>query len=287
MHVLIVGSGPAGISAALYARRGGADTTVITKGSGFLETAERIENYYGLSAPVSGPELERRGIEGAKRLGVVFVEDEVIEVRRAAVGGGFVVEGKHQDYAGDAVILATGVARRTLSIPGVREYEGHGVSYCAICDAFFYRGKVAAVVGSGDYALHEARILQPHAERIIMMTNGEDLTIKVPHEIEVQTGRILRLEGTRRVQRIVFADAPALDVDGVFMAIGVAGSSDLAMKLGVLLKDAKVVVNENMETNIPGIYAAGDCTGGLLQIVKAAYEGARAGLSAVRYLRHE
>ena len=120
-----------------------------------------------------------------------------------------------------------------------------------------------------------------------MMTNGEELAIKVPHEIEVQTGRILRLEGARRVQRIVFADAPALDVDGVFMAIGVAGSSDLAMKLGVLLKDAKVVVNENMETNIPGIYAAGDCTGGLLQIVKAAYEGARAGLSAVRYLSHE
>lgn len=285
MHVLIIGAGPAGVSAALYARRGGADVTVVAKGTGALAAAELVENYYGIASPLTGAELARRGIEGAKRLGVVFAADEALGIR-AGTGAGFVVEGTHEAYAGDAVILAAGTARKTLAVPGVQEFTGRGVSYCAVCDAFFYRGKTAAVVGAGAYALHEAGVLLPHAARVMLLTDGAACPAGLPPEIEVHTARIACIEGERRVSRVVFADGTSADTAGVFMAIGTAGSADLARKIGVRLHEGTVVVNAHMETNVSGVCAAGDCTGGLLQIVKAAYEGAEAGLSVVRYLRN-
>ena len=285
MHVIIIGSGPAGVSAALYARRGGADVTVITKGAGGLAAAEWVENYYGFAEPISGAELEQRGIAGAKRLGVRFETDEVLTILPAVEGKGFCIEAVRTAYEADAVILAAGAPRKTLPIKGLREFEGRGVSYCAICDAFFYRGKRVAVIGAGDYALHEAEILRPHAAQLSLLTNGEELALAVPDGIAVHTQRIVRIEGERRVQRIVFDDETVMDVDGIFMAIGTAGSMELARKLGVVLSDGKIAVGKNMETNVPGVYAAGDCTGGLLQIAKAVYDGAEAGLSVIRYLR--
>lgn len=284
MHVIIIGSGPAGVSAALYARRGGADVTVISKGGGGLAGAELVENYYGFDEPITGAELERRGIAGAKRLGVVFETDEVMSVMPAD-GGGFCIEGVRSTYAGDAVILAAGAPRRTISIPGLREFAGHGVSSCAICDAFFYRGKKVAVIGAGDYALHETEILRLHAAQLSLLTHGGEISAVLPDGVGVHTGKIARIEGERRVQRIVFVDESQMDVDGIFLAVGTPSGSELARKLGVLLTDGKVAVGAQMETNVPGIYAAGDCTGGLLQIAKAVYEGAVAGLAAVGYLR--
>ena len=285
MHVIIIGSGPAGVSAALYARRGGADVTVITKGAGGLAAAEWVENYYGFAEPISGAELEQRGIAGAKRLGVRFETDEVLTILPAVEGKGFCIEAVRTAYEADAVILAAGAPRKTLPIKGLREFEGRGVSYCAICDAFFYRGKRVAVIGAGDYALHEAEILRPHAAQLSLLTNGEEPALAMPDGIAVHTQRIVRIEGERRVQRIVFDDETVMDVDGIFMAIGTAGSMELARKLGVVLSDGKIAVGKNMETNVPGVYAAGDCTGGLLQIAKAVYDGAEAGLSVIRYLR--
>jgi len=287
MHVIIIGSGPAGVSAALYARRGGADVTVISKGAGGLTTAEWVENYYGFAEPISGAELEQRGIAGAERLGVRFETDEVLAVLPVEEGRGFRLEATCRTYAADAVILAAGASRRTLSIPGLRDFEGRGVSYCAICDAFFYRGKKVAVIGAGDYALHEAEILRPHAAQLSLLTNGEEPSVAISDGIAVQTQKIVRIEGARRVQHIVFDDETGMDVDGIFMAIGTAGSMELARKLGVVLSDGKIAVGKHMETNVPGVYAAGDCTGGLLQIAKAVYEGAEAGLAAVQYLRKQ
>ena len=287
MRMIIIGSGPAGISAALYARRAGAEVTVVSKGGGALASAELVENYYGLSMPISGAELAHNGIDGARRLGVHFETDEVMAVLPMHDGRVFRIEGGCRTYECDAVILAAGARRKTLSIAGLAEFEGRGISYCAVCDAFFYRGKKVAVIGAGDYALHEAEILRPHVAQLALLTHGEEPMIEIPNSIAVHTRRIVRIEGERRVRQIVFDDDTRMDVDGLFIAIGTAGSSELARKLGVLLSDGKIIVGEQMETNVPGVYAAGDCTGGLLQIVKAVYEGAVAGLSAVRYLREQ
>ena len=287
MRMISIGSGPAGISAALYARRAGAEVTVVSKGGGALASAELVENYYGLSMPISGAELAHNGIDGARRLGVHFETDEVMAVLPMHDGRAFRIEGSCRTYECDAVILAAGARRKTLSIAGLAEFEGRGISYCAVCDAFFYRGKKVAVIGAGDYALHEAEILRPHVAQLALLTHGEEPMIEIPNSIAVHTRRIVRIEGERRVRQIVFDDDTRMDVDGLFIAIGTAGSSELARKLGVLLSDGKIIVGEQMETNVPGVYAAGDCTGGLLQIVKAVYEGAVAGLSAVRYLREQ
>ena len=285
--VLIIGSGPAGVSAALYARRGGAEVTVLSKGlelSG-LAKAEKIENYYGLSEPISGAELYARGIEGAKKIGVEFWEDELLSLMFNDDFTGFKVTGKAHAFEADAVIVATGASRQSLNVPGVKEFEGKGVSYCATCDAFFYRGKTVAVVGAGEYALHEAQSLLPHAAQVYMLTNGAELTAEVTADISVRTEKIAAIAGGERVVKVVFADGTELSLDGVFMALGTVGSTAIAKKIGAQLDGNRIKIDAHGATNVPGLFAAGDCTGGLLQVAKAVYQGAEAGLAAVKYLR--
>lgn len=287
--VLIIGAGPAGVSAALYARRGGLDVTIVTKGieTGGLAKTDKIENYYGFAEPIAGKELLRRGAAGAKRLGVHIVEDELLSLAFNDTFDGFKAEAKEHAFAAPAVILAAGAARATLPIPGIKEFEGRGVSYCAICDAFFFRGKTVAVIGSGEYALHEAQVLLPHAKKVLLLTNGEKPAAQLPETIELHTEKLAAVEGEDRVERVRLADGSELPVDGVFLAIGTAGSTELARKIGALLEGSNIKTDAKQATNVPGLFAAGDCTGGLLQVSKAVYEGSVAGLSALRYVREK
>ena len=198
---------------------------------------------------------------------------------------GYKVEGADFTLEAPSVILAAGASRTTLNVPGRKELEGRGVSYCAVCDAFFYRQKRVAVIGAGAYALHEADVLAPHASEVHILTNGESPQAAFPETMTVHTEKIAAIEGGSRVTGVRFADGTTLPIDGVFLAIGTAGSTALARKMGILLDGANIKVDETMATNVPGIFAAGDCTGGLLQVAKAVYEGAKAGLSAVKYVR--
>lgn len=283
--ILIVGAGPAGISAALYAVRAGADTVVVSNGMSALGKAEKIENYYGFAEPIRGEELLKNGIANAKRLGVHLEETELLSVRMNDTLNGFIAETKNGSIEAKAVILAAGAARVTPKLKGITELEGHGVSYCAVCDAFFYRKKKVAVIGAGDYALHEASVLLPHAETVALLTDGEDVPESAPDGLEVITKKLEAVEGNGKVRGVLFEDGKALEVDGVFIAIGTAGSSSIARTMGLMLDGNNIKVDTHMATNIPGVFAAGDCTGGLLQIAKAVYQGAEAGLSAVKYLR--
>ena len=271
--IIIIGSGPAGISAALYAVRAGVDTTVLTKGPGALDRAEKIENYYGFAQPVSGAELERRSIENAKRLGVRFVTAEAVGLTYTDK---LTVETVDKNYPADAVILATGASRAVPRIPGLAGLEGHGVSYCAACDAFFYRGKDVAVLGSGEYALHEVQALLP---------NGAPLTADFPPEVTVYPQAVEAVLGETVVTGVQLSGGAQLPVSGVFVALGVAGSTALARKIGAEVDGNRIVVDARMQTTVPGLYAAGDCTGGLLQVAKAVYEGAQAGTEAAKALR--
>lgn len=288
-EIAIIGAGPAGVSAALYAHRAGKKVLVIHRGIGTssLTRAEGIENYYGMSEPVTGAELERRGIEGAERIGVPFKQADVMGLRLTDAMDGYIIETGSGEVRAKAVVLATGSSRKTVSIPGIAEFAGKGVSYCAICDAFFYRGKTVAVLGAGEYALHEAQDLKPHAVKLYLLTNGEQPSFSVPDWMEVRTEKLEAVEGDGRVQSVRFADGGSLPIDGVFIALGTAGSTELARKAGILLDGSKIRVDEQMATNMPGLFAAGDATGGLLQVAKAVYDGARAGLSAVQYLRKQ
>ena len=280
--IVIVGSGPAGCSAALYAARAGMETTVISKGIGALQKAEQIQNYYGFEEGITGAELYRRGVAGAQAVGTQFVTAEVVGLDYAAT---LVVQSTAGDYPADAVILATGTGRIAPKIAGLAEHEGRGVSYCATCDAFFYRGKTAAVLGTGEYALHEVQALLPLAGKVILCTNGEPLTAEFPAGVTVCTEKLEAIEGEETVTALRLAGGGLLPADGLFVALGVAGSAALARKLGAPVENGRIVVDEKMQTGIPGLFAAGDCTGGMLQVCKAVYEGALAVTEAIKHIR--
>lgn len=283
--ILIIGSGPAGISAALYAARAGMDTLVVSSGQSALFKAHMIENYYGGSIP--GDELYEKGIAQAKELGIEIKEDQVVGL---GFDGDFIVTGEKSQYKAKAVIIATGSARKAPPLPGLSEFEGRGVSYCAVCDGFFHRGKNVAVLGSGTYALHEAMELSPIVESVTILTDGQVPEFSLPDSatnIRVDTGKIKELAGGELLSSVVFEDDKTLDVSGVFVAIGTAGSSDLARKLGAVTEGTKIAVNGEMATNIPGLYAAGDCTPGMLQVAKAVYQGAEAATSAIKFVRSQ
>lgn len=280
--VIIIGAGPAGISAALYAVRGNLDPLVINNGIGALEKAEKIENYYGLEHPLSGQELYDTGIAQTKALGVRMLDAQVL-----GVGGfdTFVVKTTEGEFETQSLILATGSKRAAPKIPGVKEFEGKGVSYCAVCDAFFYRGKEVAVLGNSDFALHEAEELKNLAAGVTIYTDGQEPDFSRTHEIPVNTRKIQAVEGEDKVsgirvksemqvQETGIQAEQIIPTDGVFVAMGTAGSTEIARQMGAELTEKEnIKVNEEMETTIPGMFAAGDCTGGLLQIAKAVYEG--------------
>ncbi|MDP4110116.1 MAG: NAD(P)/FAD-dependent oxidoreductase [Bacillota bacterium] len=280
--VIVLGSGPAGISASLYVKRAGLNAVVIGRGGGSLEKADKIENYYGFPEPVDAGELIKNGIAQAKRLGIPVIKDEVVSLSYL---DRYVVETKSAQFEADSVILATGSSRKSPPIPGLGDFEGKGISYCAVCDAFFYRNRPVAVLGDSEYAFHEAAELMPTASSVVLLTNGREPAVALPKGLPVIKKEIAAFEGKEVLQSVRFRDGSAYAVSGVFIALGVAGSADLARKLGARTEGVAVLVDENMQTNVPGLFAAGDCTGGLLQISKAVYEGAKAGTSAVKFIR--
>lgn len=325
--IIIIGAGPAGISAALYAARANMDPLVINNGIGALEKAEKIENYYGMEHPVSGKELFETGLAQAKALGVRILEAQVL-----GIGGfdTFTVKTTAGDFDTISVILATGSKRKAPAIPGIKELEGRGVSYCAVCDAFFYRGKDVAVLGNSDFALHEAEELAPMAGSVTIYTDGKEPEFSRKSSFAVNTMKIQSVEGDEKVSglRLISEsetdaksdtdgeknfqllpegkeaemeaselnnpESPVRDstetfvpADGVFVALGTAESAEMARQMGAALTEkGNIKVNEKMESTIPGLFAAGDCTGGLLQVAKAVYDGAQAGLSANQYVRN-
>jgi thioredoxin reductase (NADPH) len=277
--VIVIGSGPAGITAAIYAKRRNLSILVISKGNGALQKAEKIDNYYGFENGISGKELYENGIKQAKNLGIDFIEDEVINIEYI---NQFTVETVNSKYEAKAVILATGVSRNIPNIKGIKEFEGKGVSYCAVCDSFFYKGKDVAVLGDGNYAIHEFETLKPIASSVTILTNGNTMVENRDSSIEVNSKKIREFRGDTKLEEVEFEDNTIQNLNGVFIAMGTASSSDLARKIGARIENNNIVVNENMETTVPSLFACGDCTGGLLQISKAVYEGAKAGLAVLK-----
>lgn len=280
--IIIIGSGPAGISAALYAVRAGMETIILTTNSSSLLKAKGIENYFAYENPISGEKLLEEGIKQAKRLGVSIYHEEVVGISFTDM---LTLMTQENEYKADAVIIATGSTRNTPKIKDLSLFEGTGVSYCAVCDGFFYKGKDVGVLGAGDYALHEAMELLPIANQVILLTNGENRSEDLPEGIKLDKRPIAAFQGDDVLKSIVFEDGDALELSGVFVAQGVAGSADLARKIGAETEGNKIIVDSQMATNIPGLFAAGDCTGGMLQIAKAVYQGAEAAYSAIKLVR--
>lgn len=323
--IFIIGTGPAGISAAIYAARAGLSVTVTGKDDGALGKTDKIENYYGFPEAITGKELHDQGTAQAERLGATILDHEVFDIEYLYADSSapsdsdesadhFKITTSAGAFSSKALILAAGTSRRAPEIKGLKDHEGRGVSYCAVCDAFFYRNQPVAVIGNGDYALSEALHLAPTSSEVVILTNGMDFaseklnmtaaqineiaasgkdfelpkdiqTLAANGKIRFDSRKITAIEGEPVVSSISFDRGDALETAGVFIALGTASASDLARKLGVAGPDGKLAVNEDLSTFVPGFYAAGDCTGGMLQVAKAVYDGARAGTAAIKFVR--
>ena len=282
--LIIAGAGPAGVSAALYAVRSGITPLVLHKGGGALEKAVKIENYYGLPHPVTGAELYKNGLKQLESFRVPVVEEELLAVE---YDGDYTVQTTEHTYHSKALILATGAKRNPLALKELKKYEGSGISYCAVCDGFFYRGKEVAVLGNGPYALHEAKVLEPLAAKVTILTNGKeaDFNGEDTASIQIETKKVISAGGDETLSYVQLEDESRLPISGLFVALGTADSTDIARKLGLIIENNHILIEPDTSTPLPGLYAAGDCTGGMLQIAKAVYEGAMAGTRAVNYLK--
>ena len=276
--VAIIGSGPAAISAALTLKLH--NKNIIWFGSKKLspkvEKSEKIANYPGVPM-VTGPELNRLYLEQVEAMGLEITEQQVTKI--SASRKGFMVLGGSDIYEAKTVLLATG-AVSGKGFPNEAELLGHGVSYCATCDGFLYKGKTIAIYcGSKDFE-HEVTYLAEIAAKVFLFT---PYTCELTGEnIVVNPGKLKAIRGEKKANGIDLLDGTTLDVDGVFILRPAVAPANLIK--GIELNGADIVVDRNMATNKPGCFAAGDCTGRPYQLTKAVGEGNVAAHSIVAYL---
>ena len=298
--IIIIGSGPAGLSAAIYAQRACLDTIVIEKngisGGQVLNTWE-VDNYPGFPG-VTGFELSRQFREHANKLGARVVQDEVVQVELSGNVKKVVCE--EETYEARCVILASGAHHRTLEVPGEEELRGAGVSYCATCDGAFFRGRTVAVVGGGDAALEDSIFLARMCEKVYIVHRRDKLRgakrlqerVQALENIEfVWNSETVAIEGNAQVEALRLRQTKTgeerrLDVDGVFIAVGIAPESELYAGQLELDEQGYIRADESGQTSVPGVFAAGDVrTKALRQILTAASDGANCVASAERYLQ--
>lgn len=298
--IIIIGSGPAGLSAAIYAQRACLDTIVIEKngisGGQVLNTWE-VDNYPGFPG-VTGFELSRQFREHANKLGARVVQDEVVQVELSGNVKKVVCE--EETYEARCVILASGAHHRTLEVPGEEELRGAGVSYCATCDGAFFRGRTVAVVGGGDAALEDVIFLARMCEKVYIVHRRDKLRgakrlqerLQALENIEfVWNSETVAIEGNAQVEALRLRQTKTgeerrLDVDGVFIAVGIAPESELYAGQLELDEQGYIRADESGQTSVPGVFAAGDVrTKALRQILTAASDGANCVASAERYLQ--
>lgn len=300
--MIIIGSGPAGLAAAVYGQRAKLDLIVIEKqmisGGQIINTLE-VDNYPGLPG-IGGFELGQKFREHAEKLGTAFVTDEVKEVRINEDGTRTMV-GAEADYTAKTVVIASGAEHSLLGVPGEKELTGSGVSYCATCDGNFYRNKVTAVVGGGDVALGDALYLARLCRKVYLIHRRDSFRgakvledkVRAAENIElVLDSTVEEIRGEGQLKSILVKNKKSgaeteLAIDGLFIAVGIVPESK---SFPFLKTDERgyVLADETCETNVPGVYAAGDVRKKQLrQVITAVADGANAVESAVRYLTEQ
>lgn len=281
--VIVIGGGPAGASAAIYLQRSKLDVLLIMKDFGTLEKTGHIDNYWGFEDTMDGSELVEKGLQQAKRLGVKIIKEEVLDIEKDMFGAEkFTVKTDKEIYESKTVLLATGQSKPNLRVKGFKEYTGKGISFCAICDGFIYRDKKIGVLGNKKFMSEELETLSNFTDDILVFTNGHELTVEV--DKPVVASRILQIKGDETIKTIVTEDKD-YEVDALFVAMGTPSANDFALRMGAILDKNNIVVDDKFMTNINGLFAAGDCIGGLLQISKAVSDGAHAALALNKYIR--
>jgi thioredoxin reductase (NADPH) len=295
--VIIVGTGPAGLAAGIYAGRRELKTLIIGEVlGGQMSYAHIVENYPGVEV-VKGLELAERMKEQAEKFGCTIKMETVVnmELKNSVKK----IRTRENEYLADVVILATGSQHRRLKIEGESKFLGRGVSYCSICDGPLFKGKKVAVIGGSDAAVTSAIYLNEIASQVYLIHRRDQLRAEEANQeklkktsVKIIWNSVLeKIEGDNVVKKILLKNLKTneiseLEVDGVFIEIGQVPTTEIAKKAGIEVNERGFIkVNDKMETNIEGVYAAGDVTGSLAQIVVAAAEGAIAATNAYLYLK--
>lgn len=298
--VIVIGTGPAGLAAAIYGTRAKLNMLVLEQNfmsGGQVVNTYEVDNYPGLPG-ISGMDLSLKFREHAEKLGMEFLR---AKVNKIAVGenGIKTVEAENQTYETKTVILATGAHHRLLNVPGEESLSGMGVSYCATCDGAFYKGSDVAVIGGGDVAVEDAIFLARGCRKVYVVHRRNELRaakslqeklFSLPNVEMVWNSAVESIEGEEQVEAVRLkqlkdGSSRTLQVDGVFVAVGITPDSDLLKGIAEMDENGYIAADETCETSVPGIYAAGDVRKKpLRQIITAAADGANAITSAERYL---
>ncbi len=297
--VVIVGGGPAGLTAGIYAGRSGLKTVIVEKGlpGGQIAQTDEVENYPGFPEGISGPELANRMAEQAKKFGAEIVMDEVtgLEVQ----DDGFLVKGFEKNYKAKSVIIATGANPKKLGVPGEEKFYGRGVSTCATCDGFFYRDREVVVVGGGDAAVEEGIYLTKFAKKVTIIHRRDELRAnKVAQQrafanpkIEFLWSHVVtevlgedQVTGVR-VKNLKTGEEYVYPTDGVFVFIGSVPNTEFLEGVVELRPDGYIAVRDEIYTSVPGIFAAGDVADPIYkQLATSVGAGTRAAMTAEKWL---
>ena len=297
-ELAIIGGGAAGYSAAIYAVRAGIKTIVIDKGmgGGLTNVSPKIENYPGFES-ISGLDLMEKMKKHASKYADIHLNEEVKKIEKSA--DKFNIKTDKETYSVKAIILCVGTDYRKLNAPGEKELTGKGVSYCATCDGFFFKDKKVAVVGGGNSALIEAIFLkQIGCKEVYVIHRRDQLRADKVYEDEaiekgvqiIYSAHVKSINGQQKIEYLEIHNVKTnkkskFPVDGVFISVGEEPQNELAKELGVKLDERGFIVTyEQQRTNVKGVYAAGDITGGLRQVVTACAEGAVAALASTEVL---
>ncbi len=278
---IIIGGGTSGLSAAMYGTRLGLKTlTFAEMPGGLITTTHLVENWPGVKS-ISGPDLAMSLYDHAIASGAEIKTDKVIKVEKSEEKTTgtcpiFTVKTASAEYQCKSILFATGSHHKNLGVPGEKEFENKGVSYCALCDGAFYKGKIVSIVGGGDAAAKEALFLSEHASKVYIIVRSNILraepinakSVEKNPKIEVlYTTEVEEILGTEKVEKIRFKPGKGtysgkeLEMSGVFLAIGQIAQTDLAKEIGVEVNErGEIKINKKSETNLLGIFAAGDCT---------------------------
>jgi thioredoxin reductase (NADPH) len=296
--VVVIGSGPAGLTSAIYTIRGGLSTLIVEKGltGGQIALTENIENYPGFES-ISGRELATKMLSQAKNQGAVFELSEVKNIIQK--GNEKIVDLGEKKIIAKTVVLAVGSNPRKLNVPGEKEFDGKGVHYCALCDGFAYRNKVVAVLGGGDAAIKEALYLANTTKKVYVIHRRDELRAEKGHQEQafakkniefVWNSVVTEFVGTKFLEKLKIHNVKTnkdseIMVDGSFTYIGhLPATKWIDVKK---TESGNILVDKNMSTSVKGIFACGDCTqGGIAQIATSVGEGAIAGTSAIEYIQN-
>lgn len=295
-EILIIGSGPAGLAAAIYAYRANRKAIILDKGTpgGKINIMSKIQNYPGVEE-ISGPDLAQMFVKQASSMGVSVAYGEVLSVSK--IGEVFVTHTDDGEYESSAVIVASGTSERKLGIPGEDKFIGRGVSYCATCDAAFYKGEDVVVIGNGTPAAEEALHLADVVKKVYMIDRHGELAvtpilldrIKAKKNIEVRLNAVTyQIKGQDKVSSVMVREENEyeLSVKAVFPFVGSIPNTSFVVDKSILDKNGYIICDAELKTTIPGLFAAGDVVDkALRQIVTAASDGAIAATSAAKYLR--